>query len=327
MSQAKHRKRRASAPLSCPEAANRAVADGWIHIVVPVHNRKNFTHRFLACVRPQRFRNRTVIVVDDGSSDGTSELIKEKYSDVQLLRGDGTLWWTGAINLGIKRALAQCSPNDAVLVINEDLEIDPVYLGSLYRLWQSMPKTLIGSALVDISHPEVIVDGSRRVNWWTAKFRILNCGKKLTDFNENHYEDVSLLTGWGTLIPVQGFHEIGLYDDKHFQQSGDTELPVRMRNVGYRLIVSYACVAKTWIDATASVNITERYLLRDLKRYLFDVKSNYRLRYRYFFAYDTARNPFAFVTFLSLDLLRVLAHFLRRAKSSERRADNRAPPK
>lgn len=286
-----------------------------IYVVVPVFNRKSFTERFLCCLREQRFRNFETIVVDDGSSDGTAELIAEQFEEVQLLRGNGDLWWTGAINVGILHAMLSASNDDAILVINNDLEIDSDYLGILHKLWKSMPRTLIGSVVVDINNPDVIVDGGRIVNWWTAKYAMLNSHRNLSEFPRDHYTDVSLLTGWGTLIPVQVFREIGLYDDKHFQQCGDPELPVRAKNAGYRLIVSYDVLVKVHIDASDDMNVCNRYSLRDIKKYFFDVKSNYRLRYRFFFGINTATNPLALVSFLAFDLFRITGHFLLRLRS------------
>lgn len=285
-----------------------------IYVVVPVFNRKSFTERFLYCMRDQRFRNFETIVVDDGSTDGTAELIAEEFKEVQLLRGNGDLWWTGAINLGIQHAMTAASNDDAILVINDDLEIDSDYLGTLHRLWKSNPRTLIGSVVVDIKNPDVIVDGGRIVNWWTAKYAMLNLQKELSEFPSGYCVDVSLLTGWGTLIPVQVFRTIGLYDDKHFQQCGDTELPVRAKKIGHRLIVSYDALVKVHIEASDGVNVRNRYSIRDIKKYFFDVKSNCRLRYRFFFGVNTATNPLALVSFLVFDLFRITGHFLLRVR-------------
>ncbi len=285
-----------------------------IYVVVPVFNRRSLTERFLHCMREQRFRNFATIIVDDGSTDGTAELVAEQFKEVQVLRGDGNLWWTGAINLGIRHAMASASQDAAILVLNDDLEIDSDYLETLHKLWRSNPRTLIGSLAVDIRNPEVILDGGRIVNWWTAKMTMLNLQRKLYEFPKNHYADVSLLTGWGTLIPIQVFREIGLYDDKHFQQCGDTELPVRAKKAGYRLVVSYDAIVKVHADASDGVNVSSRYSLRDLKRYFFDVKSNYRLKYRLFFDLKTARNPFAFVSFFLFDLIRITGHFFLRLR-------------
>jgi N-acetylglucosaminyl-diphospho-decaprenol L-rhamnosyltransferase len=298
--------------MECQAHVDSESMTGRIYIVVPVFNRKSLTQHFLCCIREQTFTNFEIIVVDDGSTDGTAESITEQFREVQLLHGDGNLWWTGAINLGIRHAMAQASDADAVLVINDDLEVNSDYLEILNRVWKSMPKTLIGSVVVDIKNPELIDDGGRVVNWWTAKFTMLNYKRKLSEFAKNHYVDVSLLTGWGTLIPIQVLREIGLYDDKHFQQCGDTELPVRAKNAGYRLIVSYAAIVKNHAEYSDAMNVLGHYSLKDLKKYFFSIKSNFRLKYRFFFSLNTATNPFAFISFLLFDLLRITCQFLLR---------------
>lgn len=285
-----------------------------IHVIVPVFNRKLQTERFLRCLRAQTFRNFKIVIVDDGSMDGTGEMVTGKFPEAKLLRADGNLWWTGAINLGIRHTLTQASAVDAILVINDDVEIYPNYLDTLYRLWQSMPRTLIGSVLVDIDSPELIYDGGTIVNWWTAKFTVLNRGERVDRFRKEHYVEASFLTGRGTLIPIPVFQELGLYDDKHFQQCGDTELPVRAKHSGYRLIVSYGAIVKTAVAASNDVNLSNELFLKDIAPYFLGVKSNCRLRYRFFFCIKTAVNPFQLISFLTLDLVRITAHFVLRLK-------------
>jgi GT2 family glycosyltransferase len=285
-----------------------------IFVVVPVFNRKALLATFLGCMRAQRFRSFQVVVVDDGSTDGTAQLIETAFPEVRLVRGDGTLWWTGAINAGIRHAMSRGSPNDAVVVINDDVTVDETYLATLYRLWQTMPDTLIGSVVADVAPPGRIVDGGRIVNWWTAKLRLLHVGRSLLDFPAGHCEEVSALTGWGTLIPMPVFGKIGLFNDAHFQQCGDTELPVRASRAGFRLIVSYDAVVNVRVNETAGVNVADRYRLRDLWTYFFDVKSNFRLKYRWYFAKDTATSTPAFASFVLFDLIRITGHFLMRLR-------------
>lgn len=285
-----------------------------IFIVVPVHNRKALTERFLDCLSKQTFRNFTAIVVDDGSTDGTSELIRQRFPEVTLLRGDGNLWWSGATNLGVRQALLNASENDAVLVINDDLEVDPVYLERLYNVWQSSPDTLIGSVAVDLDNPDRIFCGGEKLGRWSAKSRWLNVGKKLSAFGSDHRVKVSLLNGAGTLIPASVFHEIGLYDERHFQQGGDSELAIRASNNGYSLIVAYDAVVKIHPETTAGINVQPNYTIGDLKTYFFGVRSYYRLKYRIFFAYNISRNPLAFCSFLICDIARITFHFVARVR-------------
>jgi GT2 family glycosyltransferase len=299
-----------SSPLDGNGSEQGAISS-HIYAVVPVHNRKALIERFLACMRRQTFRNFTVIVVDDGSSDGTSALIREKFPEVHLLGGDGNLWWTGATNLGIRHALTQAGEDDAILIINDDIEVDPSYLQALCHVWQETPNALVGSVVVDIKSPEVIYNGGHTVNWWTAKMRTLNVNKLLADFDKDHCVEVSYLTGWGTLIPVRVFRDIGLFDERHFQQCGDSELPVRAKNRGYRLFVSYAAIVKLHIDQAAGINSATKYSLTDFKEYFFGVKSYFRLKYRFFFAYNTATNPAQVCCFLLFSYVRIIARFLR----------------
>lgn len=285
-----------------------------IYIVVPVHNRKALTERFLECLSKQTFRNFSVIVVDDGSTDGTAELISDKFPEVTLLRGDGALWWSGATNLGIRHALLNASDSDAVLIINDDLEIDPVYLDRLYDVWQSNPNTLIGSVVVDLDDPERIFYGGETRDRWFAKSSWLNTGRRLSEFGSDHRVRVSVLNGMGTLVPASAFRKIGLYDEKHFQQGGDDELSARASNNGYSLIMTYSAVVKAHPETTAGINVQRDYSIGDLKTFFFGVKSYYRLKYRFFFAYNISRNPLAFCSFLICDIARITVHFVSRVR-------------
>ena len=159
--------------------------------------------------------------------------------------------------------------------------------------------------------PRVIDNGGNIVNWWTAKFSVLNRGERRDKFPKDHYVDVSFLTGRGTLIPVQVFHQIGLYDEKHFQQCGDTEFPVRAKKAGYRLIVSYDAVVKSPVTSSDSINVSNHYLLKDITSYFLGIRSNFRLKYRFFFSLKTAASPLRFISFFTLDLLRITGHFCR----------------
>ncbi len=285
-----------------------------IYVVVPVFNRKALLERFLIGLRNQTFRYFEIIVVDDGSTDGTADMLRHQFEEVHYLHGDGSLWWTGAINVGIRYAIERASRDDAVLVINDDLEVGSNYLERLHRVWKSMPRTLIGSVVVEIDRPDVIFDGGRTINWWTAKCRVLNETRKLSEFPDDHYEEVSVLTGRGTLVPIELFNEIGLYDERHFQQCGDTELPVRAKLAGYRLVVSHAAIVNGHMQASDNINVTAAYSVSDLYKYFFGVRSYFRLRDRFFFAIKTHTNPLSCLTFWVCDLGRIFANYLRRLR-------------
>lgn len=76
-----------------------------VYILIPVHNRQATTLACLATLNQNGDLSRyRVIVIDDGSTDGTAEAIQRTYPTVVVLRGDGQLWWTGAITMGMEYA-------------------------------------------------------------------------------------------------------------------------------------------------------------------------------------------------------------------------------
>lgn len=284
-----------------------------IHVVIPVHNRKGLTERCLETLTAQQYNPLFIVVVDDGSTDGTADMIRAKFPNVSVEQGDGTLWWSGAVNKGISAILQRGGPDDYVLLLNNDVEVGPEYVERLVMAALSRPRSLIGSVEVNIEKPELIIDGGVTIDWWTARYRFLNVGKRLTDFGQNYLQSgVSYLTGKGTLIPLAVFRDVGLFDDEHLEQCGDTELPVRASRRGYELLISYGAVVKSHTTASAAVNVSRRYSMRDFREYFFGRRSYTRLKYRFWFARRCTRSPLQFVCFLCCDLTRIVCHYCSR---------------
>ena len=96
-----------------------------VAILLTVHSRREKTLACLAncflqadSLRGEGEYGFGVYLVDDGSSDGTSEAVREMYPDVRLLKGDGTLYWNQGMRLAWSEA-AKDSP-DFYLWINDD---------------------------------------------------------------------------------------------------------------------------------------------------------------------------------------------------------------
>jgi GT2 family glycosyltransferase len=97
------------------------MSESTVYILLPVHNRKLITLDFVHTLKNQSYTNYKLILIDDGSVDGTSDAVKVMIDDCIILRGDGTLWWAGSLHLGIHK-ISELRPNknDIVLMINDD---------------------------------------------------------------------------------------------------------------------------------------------------------------------------------------------------------------
>lgn len=283
-----------------------------IYIVIPVFNRKVLLSNCLESLRTQTNPHFKVIVVDDGSTDGTGDMLREEYPEVMTIRGDGSLWWTGATNVGVRHALSLCQADDYIMALNDDLVVPPDYIDTYYQVAAAHPNALIGSVVTDINNRDVIHSGGVQINWVTAKTRDTNVGKSLASFGKGFFQKVSTLTGRGVLFPSQVFRQIGLYNDRHYAQCGDTELPRRAHLAGYQLIVSYDVPVYSVVRDEGHINHTEQFKLSHIKRFYFNVRSNFNLRYRFWFAYDTTPNLVQGTVFLICDFLRITNHFVRR---------------
>jgi len=101
-----------------------------IIILLPVHNRKDITRKFLECLINQTYQNYHLILIDDGCTDDTVEMAKSLIRNITILSGNGHLWWAGSLQLGYKylRKTKEFKGDDVVLIINDDVSIKKDFL-------------------------------------------------------------------------------------------------------------------------------------------------------------------------------------------------------
>lgn len=107
-----------------------------IAVLLTCHNRKEKT---LSCLKflykAQRHKDNQlemiIYLTDDGSTDGTQEAVKELYPDINILIGNGNLYWAGGMNYSWKEALK--SDYDGFLWLNDDSYMKEDYFVKLLK--------------------------------------------------------------------------------------------------------------------------------------------------------------------------------------------------
>ncbi len=211
-------------------------------VVIPVHQRRDLTLRCLEALMAQTVAPRAIVVVDDGSTDGTAEVVAGRWPAVTILRGDGSMWWTGAVNAGVQWVLENDTDCAFVLLLNNDVTVDSDYVARLQALGHAHWPALLGSVAVGEAPPHVVRDGGVRINWRTAKSTRPNEGVSLgaCGVAGDGVVPVSVLSGRGVLIPLAAFRACGLFAPEMPQYGADYEFSVRASNRGFRLLVSYS---------------------------------------------------------------------------------------
>lgn len=250
-----------------------------IYIVIPVHNRLDATRECLASLSCQTYTHFKVVLVDDGSTDGTCDYVRNSHPDVVVLEGGGNLWWTGATNLGVRYALDHSKEGDYILTLNNDTVLPDAYLDTILSLSRQVPKGLIGSIAVDSDRKDVVIDGGARIHWFSGKFRKLKIQPR-NGIDLSFYA-VSVLPGRGTLIPKHVFDKIGLYDANNFPHyAADYDFSLRAYKAGFSLVLHPSCYLYTNTKLTGISNVHKKISMGAWLQSFNSIKSPNNLRVR-----------------------------------------------
>lgn len=242
-----------------------------VYLVVPVFNGIEHTRSFLKSMKDIDYEKAKVIIVDDGSTDGTSEMIAKDFPDAVILKGDGNLWWSGATNRGVEYALAHKA--DYVLTINNDVTMPKDYLTALVAFAQQHPLSIVGSLITSLKDNSV---------WYAGAFLNNKTGDlqhyQTAIDEDSGYRESGWLTGMGVLVPVRAFQDVGLFDEKNFPlYFGDADFSMRANKSGWELLVTNS----TTLVADTSASWLSRQLSKPTLGFyysvLFSIRSNYNL--------------------------------------------------
>ncbi len=104
-----------------------------LYLILPVHDRAEKTRALIGDLRRQTLAEWHLLLIDDGSTDGTADTVTTLLdtSRLTLITGDGSLWWGGALQVAWEALHSrQAMEGDAVLILNNDVRIGPQFLAA-----------------------------------------------------------------------------------------------------------------------------------------------------------------------------------------------------
>lgn len=237
-------------------------------IIIPIFNGIYNTVKCLDSLSKIKYKGYSVIVVDDGSTDRSSEIIQKNYPSVTVLKGNGSLWWSGAVNLGIKYAIHE--NYDYIVLLNNDNIVHETFLNNLFQLSEKNPTDIITSVVLNSKTNELIHAGG-----YSSKTGLRLYNKEFNKL-QHEYIEVEWCGGMGVLIPKHIFEEIGFFNEVDFPQYyGDADFMFRARNEGYKILVCKSSIVWNNVDSSGLDARVNKF--SDLKKVLTSIKSNNNL--------------------------------------------------
>lgn len=223
-------------------------------IIIPTFNRKLFLSNLLnqiISISHSDF-NLHIVVVVDGSTDGTLEMLSNDFPQAHIVKGTGSWWYTKSINEGL--AYTEKLTVDFVLTLNDDILLKDNFFEALSNSIKKSPKdSIIGALSLTKTNPEKILSaGVEKIILW--KFKLLPYYNTFT--NKSDIKNLQglkpslVLPGRGMLIPYGISKKLNGFDNKFLQYHSDYDFCLRAKKNGYQIFISWDVIVYGFIEET-----------------------------------------------------------------------------
>lgn len=210
--------------------------------VVLNYNGREVTLQTLASLRGLDYPAVELVVVDNGSTDGSWEAVAAAYPEVPQLKVEENRGIAFGLNRGVVWGLERGC--DYVLVLNNDIEVEPSMLTELVRAAEADPAA-------GIVGPKAYYYWDRE-RIWSAGGRLLfretvTRERGMGEIDRGQYDEageVDYVNGCAALIRSRALREVGLFDPIYVVSVEDADWCVRARRAGWRCL--YAPTARLW---------------------------------------------------------------------------------
>ena len=201
-----------------------------VAVAIPNWNGKRFLDTCLTSLRGQSFGDFETVVVDNGSTDGSREFLRERFPEVRLVSLGENRGVAAAFNAG-----AGASGAELVVLLNNDTEQDPGWLGELVRAAEEHPEAgFFASKLVDFHDRRVLDGAGDAVRLSGLPYRLGHGERDRGQFDRPGY--VFSACAAAAMYRRGMLEEIGPFDEDFVSYCEDGDLAFRAHLAGYRCL-------------------------------------------------------------------------------------------
>ena len=200
-------------------------AGGQVTVVIPNYNGMKYLPRCLDSLARQTLKGMKVLVVENGSTDGSREFLQGR-PEVSVLYQEENLGFAGGVNAGIRAA-----DTPYVILLNNDTEAFPGFAEALLREIRRSPRIFSVSArMLRIQDPSEIDDAGDLMSLPGWAFQ-RGQGEKKERYGESC--DVFSACAGAAIYRREALLSLGLFDERHFAYLEDLDLSWRAKRAGY----------------------------------------------------------------------------------------------
>ena len=209
-----------------------------VTVIIVNWNKKNLLNNCLTSLENQMFKDFDILVVDNGSTDGSIQLLRENYPTVNLIELGKNTGFCHANNIGIQNA-----KSEYIALLNNDTEVDKNWLNELVEVLDKNEKYSFASSKMICLNDKSKID--RVADSFTTCCFMFGLGAG--DDAENEYTkpfEILGVCGGAAFFRKKVFDKIGGFDERYFAYLEDLDLNLRMLHAGFKGI--YVPTAKVY---------------------------------------------------------------------------------
>ncbi|HET7529293.1 MAG TPA: glycosyltransferase family 2 protein [Candidatus Saccharimonadales bacterium] len=218
-----------------------------VYVVIPNWNGAD---RIRACLGSLKGQSRAhqVVVVENGSTDNSAEIIEKEYPDTILIRHDRNKGFAGGVNAGIKYAIEQ--NGEYVALLNNDAVADKDWLKRLVDFLDGNPQAGIATC-------KILESGGREIDSTGETYTIwgLPFARGRGQEDKGQFDNSDLVfgaSGGASLYRIKMLKEIGLFDEDFFAYYEDVDISFRAQLSGWKVAYVPQAIVYHQIGATSS---------------------------------------------------------------------------
>lgn len=227
-------------------------------------NQPDMTGDCLVSLAEQDYGNFHVIVVDNGSIDGSADILRERFPWVTIIELPDNIGYSPANNVGIEFALQQ--KYDYIFLLNNDTVVAPDMLTHLVYVCESESIIgMTGPVILYFDKPELIWSAGAEFDWRNGAVTRSLDGQQASDLDFAAQLDVGFLSSCAVCIKRQVLEEVGLLDERLFIYYEEADWSARASAAGWRSVLVPKARIQHKVSATMGTAspATEYYMSRN----------------------------------------------------------------